>query len=253
MQHRGMTLIETMVVVGIIAALVGFGAPAVRALLNSFQSRDVTRTMVEATLNTARTLAMSRGACVGVRFQKSYNPAASDPNDPDTAQQYMTLVINDRDRTGLATGFRAVQGHKPVRLPEFFGVTDLVRGGSLVQSDADVEMLDITSFTIVFSPAGKLVIREVRVSGTLASDRVFNSVSQIETLGLKEPVFVQDSDSSASRHGEYSRDRFYVYDRRLLKQAADNDHPWEEYLRDQVYPRPLFISPYTGQLVGAQP
>jgi len=125
-KHLGMTLIEITVVVAIIATLVGFGAPAVRALLKSFQSESATRAMVQSALDTARTLAMANQRPIGVRFQKAYDWTL--PADQQPTGQYMIFVTHMPLPTeiGYAREFHALMGHKPIPLPSQYLVTDLM-------------------------------------------------------------------------------------------------------------------------------
>jgi Tfp pilus assembly protein FimT len=55
---KGLTLIEMTLVIATIALLVGFGVPAVRVLIHSFQSESGTRSMIGAALSSARAMAV---------------------------------------------------------------------------------------------------------------------------------------------------------------------------------------------------
>jgi type II secretory pathway pseudopilin PulG len=262
-----MTLIEITVVVAIIATLVGFGAPAVRALLNSFQSESATRAMVQSALESARTLARANQRPIGVRFQKAYDREL--PGDQQQTAQYMVFVEHTPLPTdiGYAREFHARVGHKPIPLPSQYYVTDLMvtpdtgDAGTSIASDADVNEADMTTFTILFSPSGQVVIDTVRVRGVggkaggeqrASSDRVFNTPAEIETLELSPPVFLMD-DNRPGRYEEFSRDRLYILERGRLEKALALDSAWEGYLRDAVAPRPIYVSPFSGQLIETRP
>ncbi|MFC1763770.1 Tfp pilus assembly protein FimT/FimU [Planctomycetota bacterium] len=250
----GLTLIEILVVVSIIAILVGFGVPAVRALRSSFESESATRTMVEAALGSARALAISRGTDVGIRFQKQFNGSdVNEPqsNDPLTANQYMIFVIHDEEATGYARGFRALDGHKPIRLPDRYGVMDLwTRVGNTATRIADDShinndeaLVDTTTFTIVFSKEGRLLYQPVLVR-------------QLDDPVLKFQLDAKDVPpySPGGALGEPGRDRLYVYDRAALNTAFTRDpqnvRVWSEYLQ-RISDSPLYVSPYTGRLLTA--
>ena len=119
--HRttGLTLIEMTLVVATMALLAGFAVPAVRALLNSFQTQSGVKSMIEAALSSARAMAMSSQNYVGIRFQKLCT--AQDPADPlkdlFNAPQYMIFIVHEEPKKigGLANGFRAIEGLEPVR------------------------------------------------------------------------------------------------------------------------------------------
>ena len=53
-KQSGLTLPEMVVVIATIALLVGFGLPAIRSLLNSFESQSGAKTMISASLASAR-------------------------------------------------------------------------------------------------------------------------------------------------------------------------------------------------------
>ena len=270
-QHLGMTLIEITVVVAIIAMLVGFGVPAVRALINSAQSESTVRTMVQSMFDTARTLAMANQAYVGVRFQKAYDA------ETEQTDQYMILVKHDPQprRQGYANEYHALVGHKPVRVPSQYYLADLkytVRSmesdgaGVYFATDADVNEADMTSFTVLFSATGQMVVGHVRVRNAdgkpqadahQSNDRVFNTKTRIDNPAppdypeIPGPVFLLDDDTPG-RHAENSRDRFFILGRDRLEQATKADRPWQDYLRG-VSDDPILVSPFNGQLIEARP
>ena len=104
----------------------------------------------------------------------------------------MIFIVQDPEI--LAWGFRAVEGIKPIKLPGSVGVMDLYTAGNFVSDDSYIdepnEVTDATSFSIIFSPSGKLVIHDVRVrnrdgktEGTetlnKSKDDIFNTLTKI--------------------------------------------------------------------------
>ncbi|GAH42147.1 unnamed protein product, partial [marine sediment metagenome] len=182
-RQSGVTLTEMTVVVAVVALLVTFGLPAIRTFHNSFESGASVRAMISAGFAAARATAASQQRYAGIRFQKAYNP--DDPEQLE-ASQYMIFIVHDFGRTGFTNGFRAVEGLKPIKLPEAIGVMDSTRIREHINDDpfwepALVDVNDLTTFSIVFSPSGKMVIHNVRVwnkdgkTSNASTDDIFNS------------------------------------------------------------------------------
>lgn len=258
-----------------IVLLAVFGLPAVRAFVHSFETESSTKSMIGAALSSARAMAAQKQRYVGIRFQKAYNPNATDPLDPLTAPQYMIFIIHDPaskpDGTDLANGFRAVEGLNPIKLPDSVGVMDLrLRTKSDPADSCDVpidkdtqidqpsEVRDTTTFSVVFSPSGKLMIHEVRVRNrngypdtvsntSVSPDDVFNKKAQVNTgVGM----FYQDDDTSLGLGQEYSRNNFIIYDTKEFTQAYKREQAWSGYLVN-VAPKAIYISPYTGTIISS--
>ena len=260
---------EMTVVVSIVALLAVLAMPAIRALIGSFETSGGAKCMISAALSTARGIAAKEQHYAGIRFQKAYNP--DDPDNPLNAPQYMIFIVHDFDATGLAPGFRAVDNLQPIKLPESIGVMDLKLGstGQIVVSDDMIddywEIRDTTTFSIVFSPSGKMIIHKVRVRNrdgyvdgaspsTLSSDDIFNKiVSVVDGIGM----FFQDDydDSLANGYGnlglgpEPSRNRFIIYETEKFRQAYSKDRAWTDYLSRAAVEGMVHINPYTGTII----
>jgi type II secretory pathway pseudopilin PulG len=276
-QRSGLTLIEMTLVVATIALLVGFALPAVRALVNSFQSEGGTRTMIDAALSSARAVAVNNQRYVGIRFPKLCS--SGDPLQPLErlldAPQYMILVMHEEPKKmgNLTVGFRAVEGLAPIKLPSTIGVMDV----SQINSDADidelVELNDATAFSIVFSPSGKLVVHEIRArnregryrpnndpgSDKASMDDVFNSSYNI--VKYERGMFIQD-DYSRRNPGqtdgldfglgqEASRTSFVIYDRQRFRRAYERKAAWTGHLL-RLAANAIYVSPYTGNLISSE-
>jgi type II secretory pathway pseudopilin PulG len=269
----GMTLAEMAVVIGIIALMVGLTLPVANMLYNSFESTGGVEAMINAALESAKSIAIKEQRYAGIRFQKRYDPANPDPLN---ASQYMIFIINDRLGT-LSNAFRAVDGIQPIKLPDSIGVTDLtlvqrsyiafqgyVISESPVINDSQIDSLnlnEISAFSIIFSPSGKLVVHRVSVrnrdgytatASNYSDDDIFNRISQIEAgygMFLQDDYFsaYQGSPVMDYRLGpEYSRNKFYIYDTKKFKQAYNSGKPYSGYLNQL---KPVFVSPYTGTII----
>lgn len=259
-RQYGSTLTEMTIVVAVVALLVGIALPGIRAMLHSFESSGGAKSMISAALASARAIAAKERRYAGIRFQKAY-----DPQGPLKAAQYMILIVHDFDKTGLESGFRAVEGIEPMKLPETVGVMIDV---GLISGDLDIDELEeitnATTFSVIFSPSGKLVIHDVQVRNRdgfvdsaantgISRDDVFNKKAQVDNgIGM----FYQDDYFGApwsvqpvlGLGPEPSRRSFVIYDREKFRQAFQNGRPYSGYL-GSLLPEIIFINPYTGTMI----
>ncbi|MBN2595082.1 MAG: hypothetical protein JXA81_16375 [Sedimentisphaerales bacterium] len=287
-KQSGLTLPELAVVIATIALLVGFGLPAIRALLNSFETQSGAKTLISAALSSARAIAAKEQRYAGVRFQQDLS-----------GSQYMIFIVHDPKI--MAYGFRAVEGVKPIKLPESVSVVDLtivpdrnvsnpvnpqqeirIDDPSLLLTDAERnalideprEVSDITTFSIIFSPGGKLVIHGVRARNkdgfvdspsntNISYDDIFNKKVQVDQKfnGFDRNAvppgagkFYQDDYYDAVWPGlslgpEPSRNGFViVYEKDKFEQALANGRAWSDYLATTVSDR-IYINSYTGTMI----
>lgn len=271
----GLTLVEMTLVIATIAIMMGLAMPAMRVLVRSFQSEGGAISMINAALNSARTMAVSRQRYVGVRFQKlctSDNPADPLKGLMD-APQYMVFIVHEdtKNNGGLENGFRAMEGVEPIKLPAPMGVMEL----SWIAKDADIdeplELSDATSFSIVFSPAGKLVTHDVRIrnrdgvylpdntGSDVSMDDVFNSVVNIcrpvrQGMFLQDDYFPRKNGVGSLNYGlgeEPGCTHFVIYETPRLRVVYDKKTAWTDYL-SRLATEAFYVSPYTGNLISAK-
>jgi len=255
-RQSGMTLNELLVVMAAIVVLTLMAVPAARRIGNSFETGYAVRNVIAAALSNARAIAVKEQKYAGVRFQQDLN-----------GDQYMIFIVHDFDATGLANGFRAVQGRKPVKLPPNVGLMDLrirtnrsqasvgedssavVLSGGVIDDNATnlnldeaFELRDTTTFVIVFSPAGRLVIHQARVRRRTNLDDVFNTMDQLDNaVGM----LYQDDYATLGLGQAPSRNRFMIYDKRRLA-AVPAARRWSDYLKQEEW---VYVNPHTGELV----
>ncbi|NQT01758.1 MAG: prepilin-type N-terminal cleavage/methylation domain-containing protein [Planctomycetes bacterium] len=270
----GFTLTEMVVVIATISLLVAFGLPVMRVIRESFESKTGGKSMISAALSSARAIAAKEQHYAGIRFQRD-----------SAGNQYMIFIIHDFEKTGLNPGFRAVETLKPTKLPDSMGVMDLLVRTNHGTNWTDAEKLldeplnaaylddtnpqnlgpdqknryitDTSTFSIVFSPSGKLIMRGVRirnrdgiyqpnngVSNKVSMDSIFNSPENITTYGAGK--FIQDDYAELGMGAESSRNSFVIYDKiRFDKLDAGARYDYLSSL-EQVY-----INPYTGTIISA--
>ncbi len=257
-RQSGRTLVEMTVVITTIVLLGSFGLPAIRSFLGSFESGAGARPVISAALASARAIAAREQKYAGIRFQKAYNPDA--PLEPLKEDQYMIFIINDPNIG--AYFFRAVEGLEPIKLPDSLGVLDseLIRERMISvpmwepSNNHPVDLTDLTAFSIIFSPSGKLVIHNIRTrnrdgqrdtSPTVSYDDVFNKKAQVDTgIGM----FYQDDYAALGLGQELSRRSFIIYDRQEFKQAYEKGQAYSGYLV-KLAPDEIYINPYTGTMI----
>jgi prepilin-type N-terminal cleavage/methylation domain-containing protein len=279
--RRAFTLTEMLVAISVVAIITAVTIPAIYAVREGWNSSGAD-TLISAALSSAKAIAAKEQKYAGVRFQ-----CVPDPERPgEPGDQYIIFIIQDPSLS--AYGFRAANGVAPMKLPVNQGVMDLMvkvdytvptpvdkPGG--IGGDIDIatpdQLRDTTTFSIVFSPSGRLVTHEVKVwnkDGEAAGiskspDMVFNTKVNVDLALKSNPVlppfttgrgmFYQDDDDSVNGWPglcrEPSRMSLVIYDKRELKkqQAATR---WSGYLEKLAASQQLYINPYTGTIIENQ-
>lgn len=259
-RQSALTLMEMTVVIAIVAMLAVLAAPATRRLFESFETEGSVRAIIGSALASARAIAVKEQRYAGIRFQKVYDPAG-----PLGASQYIIFIVHDPDRTDRANGFRAVEGIEPIKLPVSLGVMDetLIRQRRTTdptwELSTNPELTDLTAFSIIFSPSGRLVIHDVRVRNRdgapkrpllldNSNDDIFNTVARVTDAVNPRGMFLQDDYIAMGLQQESSRSCFIIYDREKFNQAFLAGHAYSQYLY-RLIPDAVYINPYTGTLV----
>ena len=286
-RHLGFTFSELLVVVAAMMLLTLLAVPAAKKILASFESGRGVRQVIAAALSNARAIAAKEQRYAGVRFQQDLNGdqymifIIHDPADPPTAAQ---LALDPyATGTGLANGFRAVEGKKPMKLPSTIGVMDLKLVNRATVTEVDVNnnnqlddqppgewkyfLSECTTFSIVFSPSGRLVLHDVRIRNrhgipdtqaqvnVSSSDDIFNKQTAVFAGSA---MFMQDDYFAAPwspyptynpGYGEeMSRNCFVIYDKKRLE-ALPPTRRWTDYFQQLARLEKVYVNPHTGELV----
>lgn len=268
----GMTLPEVLTTIMIVALLAALSLPAVKAIFNSFSSTGSAEAMINAALSNARAIAMKEQRYAGVRFQKAYNPSGT-----LDAAQYMIFIINDTEATKLAWGFRAMEGMQPIKLPDNTAVMDLyliithnetnpvnpVQQQILADNQIvdDKTITDASTFSIIFSPQGNMVVHGVRVrnkngrTDDSSRDDIFNTKQNVEVNGYG--LFYQDDYFEGQTIDlclgpEPSRRMFIIYEQDKFKRVFEQvpSAAYTGYLKPLLdADGPTYINSYTGTII----
>jgi len=252
----GFSLTELLVVMAIVGILAGIGLPAVKQVVNSFESATRIYDVVGAALSNARSMAHARTKYIGIRFQTD-----------SIGQQYMVFIEHDYSATRLANGFRAMKGKSPIRLPKHGLVMDMninmqisVEGEAPDQSpagplnDDDLintpqEIRDATAFSIIFSPAGKLVQHDVRIRNVGDNDMIFNKnyewETDLEPAEYVQPLLFIDDYPAEGLGQELSRKNFVVVEKNKIN-SIPPEQRWSRYLK---FLQRIYVAPYSGELL----
>ncbi|MEN6577079.1 MAG: hypothetical protein ABFD90_12105 [Phycisphaerales bacterium] len=268
----GLTLIEMTLVIAVVALMVAFGTPAMRALVNSFQSEGGAVTMVNAALGSARAMAVNRQRYVGVRFQKMCTSTDADAplKGLMDAPQYMIFIMHEemKNNGDVSNGFRAMEGLEPVKLPMTLVMMDV----SQIAGDGDIdeprELSDATTFSVVFSPSGKLLVHNVRVRNKDGINRPLTGLtpqnpSLDDTFNVADTIFrfgrgrfIQDDyprgDSvlDLGLGEEISCESFVICELPRLRAAYERKTAWTTCL-GELAGKAYYVSPHTGDLIAS--
>jgi len=244
-RKNGLTLTELVVVIAVAAILLGISVPAAKKIAESFDYSTGPRSLINAALTSARTLAVAQSTPAGVRFQPDAN-----------GDFYMIFIVYNPAETNLVNGFMAAAGRKPIRLPQNIGVLEgIFKGaGTAAAKDAflsaETGLRDAQTFSVVFSEQGQLIRFPVRVrnrdgktkTDDSSLDPIFNTKKNVEN---KIAMFCQDDYPEEGLGQENSVYSFYIYEKNRLGEVPAGQR-FTGYIGNL---QKEFINPYTGQLI----
>ena len=244
------TLIELLVVVAIVGMLAALTAPMAADMVQSYRRAAITNT-IRAALRAGKARAATTQKYAGIRFQQS----------PDGTQY---AVIIDKANYDTNT-YYAAENIKPVALPAGLGVISGELGtinndpdrNAYLDSSRDVWSLDdATTFSIIFSPTGQLVVKNVRVQPRPSGDTTFGNDTAtfanppLALLSFDDGHYDFDQeqwfdDSSVWCLSESSTTSLYIYDQGEMDQVD----PGLRYTDYASSLEPILINMYTGQII----
>jgi hypothetical protein len=254
---------EQVMVVASVAAIMVFAVPAAKDLFNKMKTPAGTRNTISSALATAKAMAAKNQRYVGVRFQHSYY--IDDPvKSPLKSPQYMIFIIHDVGKTGYVDGFTAIEGMEPIKLPDNIGVMDLYIDQSdyeKIDGDTDLntdeKLNDATTFSIVFSPAGKVIVRDVlainrdgqRYNQHDSEDDIFNTQQNVDAgFAMFIQDHIDDTGNTLELEKEPSRRAFIIYDRSIFL-GIDQDQRYTDYIGDLINDETIYLNSYTGTMI----
>ncbi len=157
--RRAFTLVELLVVVGIITLVAAIALPSIASIFGTGQDAQAYN-MLAGQLTGARSLAIRKGtyACVHVQL------ADEDADEELSNVCFASVMIGERNAGGQIRFVNAAEfGYEVQRMPgtmwfgQLTGDTDFVNNNGEFQNLTDANLGDFTTFTVVFSPYGTIV------------------------------------------------------------------------------------------------
>jgi prepilin-type N-terminal cleavage/methylation domain-containing protein len=304
--RRAFTLVEMLVVVGIIAIILTIAITSLRALTGGVQEGSA-RTVLKTLLASARAEAAAKGHVVGVyftqyRFPPDYPlapgasrqaedgttfgmivyPARCYPNwneSPPTGYSLRDRFIKTQPAGALQDAaarmadsdwlYVPVDGRDPTRFPQgvelAIGIDSNVADPLNDAAMMGTNVINNTTFAVLFSPTGQVTIRRVAVIQRSNRDSVVYGpdytwppsgdaafLTNIDGARPTDvvPLLLRDQRQYSPNTlppdpPKMSQNSLWLYDQTARKQTA---RPWTDYLKGRGKSPHILINPYTGQL-----
>ncbi len=268
LKKTGFTLIELLVAIAIIVIVGAVSLVSIRAITKSFNSGSYAINIIDAALSGARATAIKEGKYAGIRFQREYDPAGF-----GKANQYMIPVIlaNVNDMNGAKDCYVAAEGKRSIKVPNSLIIMEVYRYDYSLTPDADIDIDDdtlnsvsgirnATTFTILFSPSGKPVVRFAQVrnkdgkadpqNAKDSSDRVFNSKINVESgIGRFFQDYTKgDANEIDGLWKEPTRTSFFIFDRKEFEKV-DSSKRYSDFISKIKDQSTYYLNPYNGKII----
>ena len=176
-EQFGFTLVEMLVVVAVVAIMIGVAVLNAGDLLRSQRSTSA-KNLIRSSLAQAQAYAQANRIYAGLRFQ-------FDRNGWQTGRQYMVLI----EKVGVDHEFNPIPNSKPLALPKNIGVINLPIDLQGFTEDewlddnysSSVGMEGSATFSVIFSPTGQLVVKDVELLQRFTGDPVVSLEADVNS------------------------------------------------------------------------
>jgi len=267
-QQYGFTLIEMLVVVAIVAAMAALVLPNTMGIIRSHRAA-ATKNLIKNALAQAKAHAAVTQKYAGVRFQFTKDKWQDN-------RQYLVLIENEPGLVPGAGGipdhhshdrFVAIRNAKAAALPVGIGVISQTAGQSVFgipDNYSEFGVMGETTFSIIFSPTGQLVCKQVYLRPRDSVDDVVDvNGDPIDTIvnldnKVNEGVGLLYHDVYEIALPEWRREEFstlglYIFDADKLMSIDglnmgidDKAVQRAEYIQSL---EPILINIYTGTII----
>ncbi|MCK4628347.1 MAG: prepilin-type N-terminal cleavage/methylation domain-containing protein [Sedimentisphaerales bacterium] len=269
-RQSGFTLVEMLVVVSIVAVLAALVLPNTMGIIRSHRAA-ATKNLIKNAMAQAKAHAAVTQKYAGVRFQFTKDQWQNN-------RQYLVLIENE---PGIVLGlssqyqkrFITVRNAKAAALPVGMGVISirdfeeaLFNLGGVVPDDNTIDGIKgITTFSIIFSPTGQLVSKDVCLVPRDDLDELNNIIldtiiNDMDTVDSGDALLYCDNTEipgSWLTQGwcvkEFSALGLYIFDAdKLMSIDGLNMSPDDRAVERAIYIQslePILINIYTGTII----
>ena len=242
----GFTLMEMMVVIGLVALMASMALPSIFAMFNAGADAQAYNLMA-AQLTAARALAIERSTHAGVHVQMADKDAREELDDDDDICYSALVVHRPGDRRFVVHGeSRRTPGNMAYGkvVADATGHSSSVSGSEFISAAGNLS--EFTTFTIVFNPRGSLT-RTIEGAAVRfdRNDPIFKANQDVDANDIAGTRQLWNWDVAGGATGKHAVTALCIFD---LGQylAVERGAARQTYLNNDA--RFLPINVHTGQL-----